>query len=103
VIVSHMGAFQWEQLLPTKAYVDLSAILPAYVREYGIQKTNELLRHFGPERLIFATDYPDSRILQPCEIYESYFTILDQMDYTQAEAERIAYENMSRILNEEPQ
>ena len=103
VIVSHMGAFQWEQLLPTKAYADLSAILPAYVREYGIQKTNEILRHFGPERLIFATDYPDSRILQPCEIYESYFTILDQMDFTQAEAERIAYENMSRILNEEPQ
>ena len=103
VIVSHMGAFQWEQLLPTRAYVDLSAILPAYIREYGIQKTNEILRHFGPERLIFATDYPDSRILQPCEIYKSYFTILDQMDFTQAEAERIAYENMSRILNEEPQ
>ena len=103
VIVSHMGAFQWEQLLPTKAYVDLSAILPAYVREYGIQKTNEILHQFGAERLIFATDYPDSRILQPCEIYESYFTFLDQMDFTQAEAERIAYENMSRILNEEPQ
>ena len=103
VIVSHMGAFQWEQLLPTKAYVDLSAILPAYVREYGIQKTNEILHQFGAERLIFATDYPDSRILQPDEIYESYFTILDQMDFTQAEAERIAYENMSRILNEEPQ
>lgn len=103
VIVSHMGAFQWEQLLPTKAYVDLSAILPAYVREYGIQKTNEILHQFGAERLIFATDYPDSRILQPDEIYESYFTILDQMDFTQAEAERIAYENMSRILNEQPQ
>lgn len=103
VIVSHMGAFQWEQLLPTKAYVDLSAILPAYVREYGIQKTNEILHQFGAERLIFATDYPDSRILQPDEIYESYFTILDQMDFTQAEAKRIAYENMSRILNEEPQ
>ena len=103
VIVSHMGAFQWEQLLPTKAYVDLSAILPAYVREYGIQKTNEILHQFGAERLIFATDYPDSRIQQPDKIYKSYCTILDQMDFTQAEAERIAYENMSRILNEEPQ
>ena len=103
VIVSHMGAFQWEQLLPTKAYVDLSAILPAYVREYGIQKTNEILRQFGPERLIFATDYPDSRILQPEKIYKSYFTILDQMDFTQAEARQIVYENISRILKEEPQ
>ena len=103
VIVSHMGAYQWERLLPTSAYVDISAVLPDYVRTYGIKRTNEILRQFGPERLIFATDYPDSRILQPDEIYESYFTILDQMDFTQAEAERIAYENMSRILNEEPQ
>lgn len=45
--------------------IDISAILPDYVREYGIQKTNEILRQFGPARLIFATDYPDSRILQP--------------------------------------
>ena len=96
-----MGAFQWEQLLPTKAYVDLSAILPDYVRKYGIQKTNEILRQFGPERLIFATDYPDSRILQPDEIYESYFTILDQMDFTQAEAERIAYNNLSKLLTKD--
>ena len=103
VIASHMGAFQWERLLPAEAYVDISAILPDYVRKYGIQKTNEILRQFGPERLIFATDYPDSRIQQPDKIYKSYFTILDQMDFTQAEAERIAYENMSRILNEEPQ
>ena len=103
VIVSHMGAYQWERLLPTSAYVDISAILPDYVRTYGIKQTNEILRKLGAERLIFATDYPDSRLLSPEDIYETYFTILDQMDFTQAEAERIAYENMSRILNEEPQ
>jgi len=101
VIVSHMGAYQWHRLLPTSVYVDISAILPDYVREYGIQKTNEILRQFGPARLIFATDYPDSRILQPDEIYESYFTILDQIDFTQTEAVQIAYENISRILKEE--
>ena len=32
VIISHMGGHQWEQLVPTKAFVDLSAILPDYVR-----------------------------------------------------------------------
>ena len=99
VIVSHMGAFQWEQLLPTKAYVDLSAILPAYVREYGIQKTNEILRQFGPARLIFATDYPDSRILQPEDIYELYLAILTQMDFSHEEAENIAYSNIDRLLS----
>lgn len=99
VIVSHMGAYQWEQLLPTHAYVDISAILPDYVRTYGIRKTNEILRKFGADRLIFATDYPDSRLLQPEEIYASYFDILNQMDFSQEEAEKIAYGNMLKILN----
>ena len=97
-IVSHMGAYQWEQLLPTHAYVDISAILPDYVRTYGIAKTNEILRKFGTERLIFATDYPDSRILAPDVIYDSYFDILNQMDFTQEEAEMIASVNIEKIL-----
>ena len=98
VIVSHMGAYQWEQLLPSRAYVDISAILPDYVRTYGIAKTNEILRSFGADRLIFATDYPDSRILEPDEIYGSYFDILNQMEFTIEEAEKIAYGNISEIL-----
>lgn len=99
VIVSHMGAYQWEQLLPTRCFVDISAILPDYVRTYGIAKTNEILRGFGTDRLIFATDYPDSRVLEPDEIYGFYFNILNQMDFTQEEAEKIAYGNISHILN----
>ena len=99
VIVSHMGAYQWEQFLSTRVYVDISAILPDYVRTYGIEKTNEILRKFGSDRLIFATDYPDSRILEPGEIYGSYFDILNQMDFTQEEAELIAHGNIDKILN----
>lgn len=99
VIVSHMGAFQWEQLLPTRAYVDISAILPDYERTYGNEKTNEILRQFGAKRLIFASDYPDNRFLQPEEIYSAYFMILNQMDFTQEEAEQIAYGNIEKILN----
>ena len=98
VIVSHMGAYQWEQLLSTRCFVDISAILPDYVLTYGIAKTNEILRSFGADRLIFATDYPDSRILEPEKIYISYFDILSQMDFTQGEAEKIAYGNISAIL-----
>ena len=99
LIVSHMGAYQWEQLLPTRCFVDISAILPDYVRTYGTKKTNEILRCFGTDRLIFATDYPDSRILKPDEIYDFYFDVLNQMDFTQEEAEKIAYGNISQILN----
>ena len=98
VIVSHMSAYQWEQLLPTRCYVDISAILPDYVRTHGIAKTNEILRRFGADRLLFATDYPDSRILKPDEIYGFYLDILNQMDFTQEEAQRIAYYNMVKIL-----
>ncbi len=98
VIVAHMGAFQWENLLPTGAMVDISAILPDYVRKYGIGKTKEILRRFGPDRLIFATDYPDNRHLKPEEIYETYFDILNQMDFSAQEAEKIAYKNILRIL-----
>ena len=99
VIVSHMGACQCEQLLPTRCFVDISAILPDYVRTYGVAKTNEVLRGFGADRLIFATDYPDSRILAPDGIYGSYFDILNQMEFTVEEAKKIAYGNISEILN----
>lgn len=98
-IVSHMGACQWEQLLPTRAYMDISAILPDYVRTYGIEKTNEIMRKFGADRLIFASDYPDNRFLRPEEIYDSYFEILNQMDFTQEEAEMIAYGSIEKILS----
>ena len=98
LIVSHMGAFQWKPLLSIGCYVDMSAILPDYVRVYGIAKTNEILRSFGVEKLLFATDYPDNRVLQPNEIYASYYDALNQMDFTEEEAKRIAYTNANDIL-----
>lgn len=98
LIVSHMGAFQWEQLVPLDCFVDMSAILPDYVRTCGVARTNEILRAFGVDRLLFATDFPDSRSLQPGEIYDAYYSALDQMDFTQGEAERIAYGNARTLL-----
>ena len=98
IIVCHMAAHQWEQLIPANVFVDISAILPDFVRTYGIRKTNEILRSFGPDRLLFATDYPDSRLLPPGKIYGSYFEILNQMDFTREEAENIASKNLERIL-----
>ncbi len=98
LIVSHMGAFQWEHLLPIGCRVDMSAILPDYIRAYGIAKTDEILHLFGADRLLFATDYPDSRVLKPDEIYTSYYDILDQMDFTGDEAARIAYQNANDML-----
>lgn len=98
LIVSHMGAFQWEQLIPLNCFVDMSAILPDYIRNYGIAKTNEILRAFGVERLLFATDYPDNRYLKPEEIYNCYYNALNQMDFTQDEAEQIGYGNAKKLF-----
>ena len=98
LIVSHMGAFQWERLRSLRCYVDMSAILPDYVRAFGGGKANEILREIGVDRLLFATDYPDNRHLQPNEIYATYFDILNQMDFTQEEATQIAYLNIRNLL-----
>lgn len=62
------------------------------------QEPTNLLRKFGPNRLLFATDYPDNRHLQPTEIYAAYFHILNQMDFTEEEAKKIAYWNAKELL-----
>lgn len=98
MIVAHMGAFQWEALLDADVYVDFSAVLPDYVRKLGVRATNGILRRFGPDRLIFGTDYPTSRVLRPESVYETYFDILNQMDFTESEAEKIAYGNIASLL-----
>ncbi|MCR3600499.1 amidohydrolase, partial [Salmonella enterica subsp. enterica serovar Mbandaka] len=59
-----------------------------------------ILRSFGVDKLIFATDYPDSRCLKADEIYERYFEILGKMDFSQKEAEQICKHNALRMIGE---
>lgn len=72
--------------------VDISFTIVDLVELYGIKITNNILRKFGVDRLIFGTDFPE------CD-YQKYFDILDQMDFTQDEINEIAYKNISNILN----
>ena len=72
--------------------VDISVTIVELVELYGIKITNNILRKFGVERLIFGTDFPEFD-------YQKYFDILDQMDFTQDEINQIAYKNISNILN----
>ena len=76
----------------------MSAILPDMVNKLGIEKTNRILRSFGVDKLIFASDYPDSRCLNPNEIYDKYFEILEQMDFSQEEAEKICKYNTLKMI-----
>lgn len=98
LIVSHMGGSQWEELPGMDCFVDMSAILPDYIRAFGIERTEEILRSFGVDRLLFATDYPDNRHFPPEDIYAAYFDILNRMNFTEEEAVKIAYTNMRDIL-----
>ncbi len=96
--IAHLGGFQYEDLIGINAYFNMSAILPDMVNRFGIEKTNKILRSFGVDRLVFASDYPDSRCLKANEIYDKYFEILEQMDFTQEEAEKICKYNALKII-----
>ena len=98
VSIAHLGGFQYEELYGLNAYVNLSSSLPDMVRKLGLVETNKVLRSIGVNRLVFATDYPDSRSLQPMKIYETYCELLGNMDFTQEEAERICKYNALRMI-----
>lgn len=93
VSIAHLGGFQYDELIGLNAYFNLSAILTDLTDRYGIEKTNRLLRSLGVDRLVFASDYPDNRTLEPNEIYQTYFDILGMMDFSEEEAEKISRGN----------
>ena len=97
-IISHLGGYRWQDALGGNEYVDISTFLPELVRLYGLEQANRILRAFGPERLLFATDYPQVYLCRPETIYDTYCEILNKMDFTQDEAERIAYRNFEKIF-----
>lgn len=97
VIVCHLGGFQWKDAVDLDAYFDISAILPDLAARYGVRETNRILRRFGPERLLFATDWPCSRSVEPDAIYERYFALLNEMDFTLSEMQKIAFENAQSV------
>ncbi|MBR4461695.1 MAG: amidohydrolase family protein [Erysipelotrichaceae bacterium] len=98
VVICHMGGFQWEDCLDMDAYFDLSCILPDYVKEYGTEQTRKLLHRFDMDRIFFATDWPCSRSLDPGEIYERYFDLLDDLRLSECEINKIAIQNIKDFL-----
>ncbi len=96
--IAHLGGFQYQELIGTDIYVNISAILPDLVNEYGIKKSNDILRSFGVGKLVFASDYPDNRKLKPKEIYDKYFEILNKMDFSKEEIEKISITNAMNMI-----
>ena len=94
IITAHLSGMKWQDAVSGCTWVDMSYILPKLVGLYGIEQTNRILRAFGPDRLIFGTDFPDGE-------YDLYFEILDQMDFTDEEIDRIAWKNILKLLTPE--
>ncbi len=94
IITAHLGGMKWTDAVSGCTWADMSYILPELAGLYGIEQTNRILRAFGPDRLLFGTDFPQGD-------YDTYFAILDQMDFTEAEMEKIAWGNIAGLLTPE--
>ena len=98
MMVSHMGYLEFEELLHLNCYVDMSAVLPDYAKTFGLKKTNEILRSFKIDRLVFASNWPFSRIISSEEVYDDYMKILDYCNFNDEEIHKIAYQNIKNFL-----
>ena len=90
-VIAHMGGVSFFEVFAGGGYVDLSGTLPVIGRIFGAEGTEQFLRVLGVDRLLFATDFP----IYP---YDAYYGILDAMELSDDEIERIAFGNAERML-----
>lgn len=95
-IIAHLGGVRFLDVIPIETYVDVSGMLLGVCDLWGVAFAERLLRRIGLERVLFGTDYP-------VFAYERYYAVLDQMNFTDDELERIAYHNAAGILLQESQ
>ena len=98
-IASHLGGMKWQDALSALTYVDISYILPKLYEIYGRDMTERILKAFGADRLIFGTDFPQVYNTKAEDVYERYCKILDEMNFSDEDMEKIAYKNICKILN----
>ena len=98
-IASHLGGMKWQDALSALTYVDISYILPKLYEIYGRDMTERILKAFGADRLIFGTDFPQVYNTKAEDVYERYCSILDEMNFSDEDMEKIAYKNICKILN----
>lgn len=90
-ITAHMGGMKYLDAWSACTWVDISFILPELVEFFGLEQTGRILRMFGANRMIFGTDYPERD-------YTLYCSLLNEMGFSGAECEKIAYGNINSIL-----
>ena len=93
--IAHMGGIAFYETTVGGGYVDMSWTLLWLADLHGPAFCERLMRRIGLDRILFATDYPACR-------YEAYYGILDAMDFTDEEIQRLAYVNAERMLSGQP-
>ena len=93
--IAHMGGVTHLETLAGGGYVGISGTLLWLADLYGIPFCERLLRRIGIDRLLFGTDYPVYR-------YEAYCDVLDSMEFSREEVEKIAHSNAERMLSGHP-
>jgi len=91
-VVAHLGGVAFLETLAGGGYVDVSGTLLWLAELYGVPFCERFLRQIGVGRILFATDYP-------IYSHEAYYEILDAMDLSDNEVERIAFANAERMLH----
>ncbi|MFH1609076.1 MAG: amidohydrolase family protein, partial [Candidatus Bipolaricaulota bacterium] len=91
IVLAHMGGVRFLDLVAGYGYVDFSGTLLWLCELYGTEFAERLLRQIGLDRVLFGTDYP-------IHAYERYYAVLDEMQFTDAEIEKIAYGNAAKLL-----
>ena len=94
-VIAHMGGVAFLEALAGGGYVDVSGTLLWLAELYGAAFCTRLVRRIGVDRILFATDFP----IYP---YEAYYRVLDAMELTDDEVERIAFANAERMLRGRP-
>jgi len=93
--IAHMGGVTHLETLAGGGYVGISGTLLWLADLYGVPFCERLLRRIGIDRLLFGTDYPVYR-------YEAYCDVLDSMEFSREEVEKIAHSNAERMLSGHP-
>lgn len=91
IITAHMGGMKYLDAWSACTWVDMSFVILELFEFFGLEQTARILHMFGADRLIFASDYPERD-------YAAYCTLLDDMNFSKLDCEKIAYGNINSIL-----
>ena len=93
MIAAHMGGYlEWDDaekyILGKNVFIDTSSA----IRFLPVERTREMIRFHGADKVLFGTDYPLS-------LHKAELEIFDRIGLSEEESEQILWKNAYRLLN----